>query len=166
MTHIHVRRPPFRPTLTVGTNTEARVRQALDREHPGSEGEARWNFAFWLQNQLAIVADSEMDSPGAALRERWLQDEGLWLPEEVRDDEDAWQTVNELGGQVTERFVRLCADTARRLHSAGTIESTFGRPVPVVIHELEYYEEIARQTVDANPQGVADDFGAWVRALG
>jgi hypothetical protein len=35
--------------------------------------------------------------------------------------------------------------------------------VPVLIHELEYYEQIARQTEAANPPGLADDFAAWVR---
>jgi hypothetical protein len=38
----------------------------------------------------------------------------------------------------------------------------FGRPIPVLIHELEYYPQIARQTERANPPGLAADFARWV----
>lgn len=33
----------------------------------------------------------------------------------------------------------------------------------MILHELEYYEGIARRTEAANPPGLADDFTAWVR---
>ncbi|MEV7438623.1 hypothetical protein [Streptomyces griseoviridis] len=35
--------------------------------------------------------------------------------------------------------------------------------MPVIVHELEYYEAIARQTEAANPPGLADEFTSWVR---
>lgn len=33
----------------------------------------------------------------------------------------------------------------------------------MLIHELEYYDQIATQTEAANPPGLADDFITWVR---
>jgi hypothetical protein len=33
----------------------------------------------------------------------------------------------------------------------------FGNPLPVLIHELEYDDEIAAQNVRANPPGVVPD---------
>ncbi|MCX5417743.1 hypothetical protein [Streptomyces sp. NBC_00059] len=32
----------------------------------------------------------------------------------------------------------------------------------MILHELEYYEEIARRSDAANPPGLADDFTIWV----
>lgn len=60
-------------------------------------------------------------------------------------------------------FNQACGQLARDLHNDGVIESVIGRPVPVILHELEYYERIARRNEAANPPGLADDFTAWVR---
>ncbi|MGV9269507.1 hypothetical protein ACWDRR_33140 [Kitasatospora sp. NPDC003701] len=95
---------PRQPTLTIGYNTETQVNrpdyQVID---PAA---ARWNYAFWLQNQLAVIGDLAEDPNGAAARQEWITE---------------------------------------------------------VLHELEYYEGIARRTETANPPGLADDFTAWVR---
>jgi len=51
----------------------------------------------------------------------------------------------------------------QRLH-ANDIRRIFGRTLPVLIHELEYYEEIAAQNLRANPSGaVPDGFVRWCR---
>jgi hypothetical protein len=60
-------------------------------------------------------------------------------------------------------FNQACCHLARTLHETKIIEAAIGRPVPVIVHELEYYEEIARRTELANPPGLADEFTAWVR---
>jgi hypothetical protein len=81
---------PRRPTLTIGYNTKTRVQQVLAAQ-PGSElppagattdqAEAHWNYAFWLQNELAVIGDSTRDPIGAQLRDRWIKDSGLWFDE-------------------------------------------------------------------------------------
>jgi len=40
-----------------------------------------------------------------------------------------------------------------------------GRAIPVLIHQLEYYDEIAEQNLRANPHGLADDFARWIEAM-
>ncbi|AYC36345.1 hypothetical protein DWG14_00554 [Streptomyces griseorubiginosus] len=65
--------------------------------------------------------------------------------------------------QIQSHFNQTCCLLARTLHTNGVIERSVGRTVPVIVHELEYYEAIARQTETANPPGVADEFTAWVR---
>ena len=45
------------------------------------------------------------------------------------------------------------------------IQETFARSLPIVIHELDYYDEIAQRTAEANPPGVADGFVAWINSL-
>ena len=46
------------------------------------------------------------------------------------------------------------------------IERTFGRPIPVILHELEYYDAILALNREANPPGLLDGFEAWMNALG
>ena len=41
----------------------------------------------------------------------------------------------------------------------------FLRPIPIIVHELEYYDQIASQTVEANPAGLAHEFADWVDSL-
>ncbi len=158
---------PMRPTLTVGWNTEERVHYAWtaspeDRRHvwwvPSDEAEARWNYAFWLQNALTVVG-GQQDPMGAALCKEWLSARGLWVTEP-----EAPETY-EVTDAATQALVDLCVRVARELHEAGVIKRLFGREVPVLVHELEYYQAIVDQAVDANPPGVAEDFVAWVTAL-
>ena len=140
---------PERPTLMIGYNTESQVRRVL--ENAGGRGpdpaEARWNYAYWLQNELGVVCDSIRDSEGATHRTQWIQDNPR-----LQDHPE----------QVTARFVRGCVRMVRSFHEVGLIERAVGHRVPVLIHELEYYDEIAEQTRAANPAGLADDFVAWV----
>jgi hypothetical protein len=144
---------PRKPTVTVGFNTEADVAAS------GGDDESRWNYAFWRQNQLAVVCDSAADPAGAALREAWAREQGLWY--DLEPGEDA--VFNERGEPLTKAFVRLLVGVVQRLHQ-GDIERIFGRAIPVLIHELEYYEEIASQNLSANPAGVVtEDFVRWCR---
>jgi hypothetical protein len=150
---------PRQPTLTIGYNTETQARRSI--QGASDQAEARWNYAFWIQNQLAVIGDLASDPIGAATREEWIRDLGLWY-DEPTDPED-WTTVEPLAAQIEAHFNQACCHLARTLHEAKLIEAAIGRPVPVIVHELEYYEEIARRTELANPPGLADEFIAWVR---
>ncbi|MDT0268732.1 hypothetical protein RM844_20815 [Streptomyces sp. DSM 44915] len=72
-------------------------------------------------------------------------------------------TVEPTAVLIKANFDQECVHLARDLHHDGGIKSVIVRPVPVILHELEYYERIARRTEAANPPGLADDFTAWVR---
>jgi hypothetical protein len=144
---------PQRPTLTIGYNTEGQVKRVLDnaaarhRHQTPDPAEVRWNYAHWLQNELAVIGDSIRDPEGATQRAEWVR-----TTPPFRDHPD----------QVTARFVRGCVRLVHSFHEVGLIERTVGRPVPVLIHELEYDDQIAEQTRAANPPGLADDFITWV----
>jgi hypothetical protein len=152
---------PRRPTITVGYNTRTRVGEtAGDAE---DLDEARWNFAFWLQNELAVVAESDQDPEGARLRRDWIDSIGAWYSDEEEDED--FDATEERAVRITEEFVELAVRVVQRLHDEGVVERTFGRPLPTLIHELEYYDEIAEQNERANPDGLAADFARWVRDL-
>ncbi len=73
---------PRRPTITVGFNTESDVTRAdPEAADPvraaSSKSEARWNYAFWRQNELAVVCDTAREPDGAAIRESWAREQGL-----------------------------------------------------------------------------------------
>lgn len=164
---------PRCPTLTIGTNTEARVLASTTgsptadptaRPAPTDPEEARWNYAFWLQNQLAVVGDLDNDAPGALLRQEWVRSLGLWYEDPSGDAE--WRDSLAKDKSITGEFVEMCVRTARNMHAEGLVERVFGRPVPIIVHELEYYDQIADQTLRANPPGMADEFARWVSQSG
>jgi hypothetical protein len=158
---------PRSPTLTVGTNTASRVNFALHQPKdfvkpnpwwtPTDEGEAKWNYAFWLQNRLRVFPSGPADRD---LCDRWLRVSGLWFEEPANAND--WAP---LGSRITAQFVEVCIGVAKALHEDGDIAAFFGRTIPVIVHELEYYDQIVDQTLKANPPGVADEFAAWVRSL-
>jgi hypothetical protein len=148
---------PRRPRVTVGYNTDSEVEAATD--DAGDEHEARWNYAFWLQNRLGCVGDAESDPEGADLRDAWVAES---FPPRSSDDD-----LDELdeGSPVPRGFAALLVRVVARLHADGVITAKFGRTIPVLIHELDYYDEIAEQNLAANPSTEAlADFVSWCRA--
>ncbi|MYT10571.1 MULTISPECIES: hypothetical protein [Streptomyces] len=66
---------PRQPTLTVGYNTETQARRSI--RDASEQAEARWNYAFWLQNELTVVGDLTSDPAGPTARQNWISDLGL-----------------------------------------------------------------------------------------
>lgn len=100
----------------------------------------------------------DTDPNGAQLRRDWLEAQGLWFDDDNYSYEDTAR-----GATITKAFVKLCVKTVQSLHASGLIEELFSRPVPVIIHELEYYDEIAVQNIEANGSALASDIAAWIR---
>jgi hypothetical protein len=151
----------------VGFNTEARVAETTPApgQGPGwpvasDPGEARWNFAFWLQNELGVLGDPSKDPEGAAHAERWLRDLELWYSDE--EEEADFEAAMKKAEPIDAKFADLLVEITRQLHDDGTIVRIFGRRIPVLIHELEYYDAIAEQNRRANPNGEADEFARWI----
>ena len=162
---------PRAPTATVGFNTEAAVTAAMQGQPdeyawgtPSNENEARWNFAFWLQNELDVIADAVHDPAGTFRRASWIKELGLDYSDD--DEEDDFDAATAKGEQITTAFVELLVKLTRELHETGIVTEVFGRSVPVLIHELEYYDEIADQNRRANPTGLVEPFATWVEASG
>lgn len=151
---------PRQPTLTIGYNTETQARRTI--QDASDQAEARWNYAFWIQNELTVVGNLTNDPAGATARQEWITELGLWY-DEPTDHADWDSVIGPLAAQIESRFSQTCCQLARTLHTTGVIGRSVGRTVPVIVHELEYYEAIARQTEAANPPGLADEFTSWVR---
>jgi hypothetical protein len=146
----HEANDPRKPVITIGYNTESQVKRVLEHaaECHAGPAEARWNYAWWLQNDLAAIGDSTRDPEGAAHITQWINS-----TPEFRENPE----------RITSRLVRNFVRFAHSLQEVGLIERAIGHQAPVLIHELDYSEQTARQTEAANPPGLADDFAAWVR---
>jgi hypothetical protein len=160
---------PRRATLTVGYNTNTRWRSCSPEpgQNPGCPtasdvNEAKWNFAFWLQadGTAGVIGEAPEDSKA---RIEWINAMGLWYSDQ--EEEDDFDRTLDLGSQIMDRFVQCCVVVAKRLHDEDAIIDKFGRPLPILVHELEYYEAIAEATKQANPPGVADEFVDWIQNL-
>ena len=143
---------PCEPTVTLGYNTEENFRQQIAQA--SDESEAKWNYAFWLQNEEYSfgIADTQ------EIVKNWIVQQGFsnYTCEEMFDldqepDADTYEGI-------TEAFFRELIAVVKDLHQSGFIKAQFGKDIPVLIHELEYYDQIAEQNIEANPPETVKDF--------
>jgi hypothetical protein len=150
---------PRYPVLQLGYNTRTRVAECA--QSASNVEEATWNYAFWLQNEIRFIG--EAGTQGAKLLEDLLRTKGLWYSDE-EDDAD-FDRCEQLASDITAYFVNAWVRIARALHTDGVIARQFSGQVPIVIHELEYYDDIAIQTRRANPPGWTNDFESWIASM-
>ena len=118
---------PCRPVAAFGYNTERQVQKSITEA--ADEQEARWNYAFWLQNHEMCLG-----------REDTAEDIRKWITELEWEGEDA----------ISFKFVNLLVAVVQGIHASGLLKEKFGREIPVLIHELEYHEKISQQNIEAN----------------
>jgi hypothetical protein len=158
---------PRRARLEVGYNTNARWRactpragQELTSQTASGPEEAKWNFAFWLDDVATEIGQTKAD---AAARQQWIKSLGLSYSDE--EDNEDFERTSVLGEEIQYRFVDICEGVAKRLHDDGVVIRKFGRPVPIIVHELQYWDRIAKQTARANPPGLTQEFTDWIASM-
>lgn len=148
---------PCEPVVVLGYNTM----EQFQAEIPNADGEqeAKWNYAFWLQNEEMSFGTGETQS----YVKQWIKDLGYtyFTYEEMFEAEE--EPEESLYEGITEAFIQVLIEVVKELHESHFIKEQFGREIPVLIHELEYYEEIAMQNLKANPSEVAEEFVAFCR---
>lgn len=137
------------------THYEAQIVMASSAE------EAKWNFAFWLQNITATVPHDFPygGNPPIAdleLRDAWCASLGI-LPDGT--DGGGRPTYDE--PTLYEAIRIACQRVAQMLHQEGIILDKLGRTVPIVIHELETTPSSAAATRAANPPGLSREAEEW-----
>ena len=134
---------PCEPTFTLGFNTERFYEREVSRGFSDEE-EARWNYACWLQNAELIFGEGDTEE----IVKQWISGKDI-------DEENP--------ERITGEFVSVLVEAVKELHKSGFIKEKFGKAIPVIIHELEYYDKIAVQNIEANTlplvQGLADFCG-------
>lgn len=148
---------PNFPEFSVGYNTEA------DCNNAPEHSEERWNFAFWRQNNLPII-DAYEATDGAAFLLDWYRSQGI---ENLgREDPDGQydEDMNYIGKGPGGYYELLCAvsNVARRIQTEGIVKKKFGS-IPILVHELENCWYVEEATRNANPNGEADAFLAYLQ---
>jgi len=160
------------PVVTAGFNSQAGIDAALalwpglieQRRVPADEEEARWDFAFWLHNDLARFGDPDEDSGGAAALERWIRLNGWWYTDEEEQRGELGRILA-LGDEIQAGLDRVMTVVARDLQR-NAIPRALGRPLPVLLHGPVYDSTFAVAAREANPPGLVDDFAAWAERQG
>jgi len=154
---------PCEPTFTLGYNTERDYQKALVGG-AFDELEARWNYAWWAINNFLVFGEGET----ADLVRQWITDMGLpcLTYEEVFGmgrDSNTEALLAKVHDRLPNELIKVLICVIKQLHSSGFIKNKFGKEIPIIIHELEYYDEIAIQNIEANGlplvQGLVDFIG-------
>ena len=143
---------PCHPAFTLGYNTNQQYE--LEIGNASSEKEARWNYAFWLQNTEMHFGIGESQK----YVKEWLADNKF----PYISSKDMFSKNANIGDggleKITESFVNVLVEIVKELHDSGFVVKEFGKSIPILIHELEYYDRIAQQNLKANPAESVDEF--------
>lgn len=144
------------PKIIISYNTFSHFQKSI--EDASDEKEAKWNYAFWLQEDIDVIGGENDESLAAWLKGTpwYYTDEENEAAEE--DDDELFDELMERGDAFNEAFINEIIALTKSLFDEGFISSQFGKNIPVLIHELEYYDKPLAWTRAANPTGLADEF--------
>lgn len=150
-----------RPYVDIGYNTESQYE--LERR-PEDPGEARWNYACWILEGFEKLGNVPEDPAGGPVYEAEVRRLGAWFDSEEEADGDDEDEIDAKSDLLRLHFYDAVIDLARHLHADGVIEKTFGRPLPVVVFDMDCPGWEVHATEYANPPELIEEFMAWQRA--
>jgi hypothetical protein len=150
------------PTIIFGYNTESNFRTNIEKA--SGVNEAKWNFAYWLQNEIEQIG-GENDK----LLQEWFKESEYYYSEEenesAKDDDKLFDELCAKGEKFNNEFIELIIKISSELHSSGIVKDVFDKSVPIIIHELEYYDKHVDWTKKGNPNGTVTKFVDWVENM-
>jgi hypothetical protein len=69
------------------------------------------------------------------------------------------------GSKFDNEFIEVIITLTKRLFSEKVISTKFGKDIPVLVHELEYYDLPISWTLKSNPDGLVDEFVEWAKTF-
>ena len=155
------------PGLSVSYNTCGQF-EGKKGETLNQDDEAKWNYAYWLQDEAELLGvDAYRNNQEL---QAWLASAPFAYTEEQYeamfdgDDEDESSGTDKKSNEFYQAFVETQIAVVQRLFAEGVIAGTFGKNIPVLVHELEYYDVPLLWTERANPEGLADEFLSYWRS--
>lgn len=146
------------PYVDIGYNTESQYEKEV-RQGNSDLREVRWNYAFWILKGFDKLGNVPEDPVGGPLYEEEARRLGFWYDGEFdlrrRLDDPGIATRS---GLLRRHFHDEVVALARHLHASGVIGRIFGRPLPVVVFDMDEpgWEEEATRA--ANPPELIKDF--------
>lgn len=151
---------PRYPTISVGYNIEKQYKNRI--EEASSEEEAKWNYAYWMQNEIAEIGGEEEDK-----LYQLLQEEGLYYSDEKLDEAEEndalWEQLLAKDAKIQTLFIDMVIEIIQRLHKEGLVAAKAGKQVPILLHELEYYDLPISWTERANPKELIEEWLEFAR---
>ncbi len=129
--------------------------------------EERWNYAFWRQDETPVI-EANKGNEGIKILFDWYEENGV---DNIgyEDCDGCYDNEMRYIGKGPIGYYELLSEitaVANKLQHSGFIKNKFGRPIPIIIHDLEYPWYIIEATKKANPNGEADMFLAAMKELG
>lgn len=129
----------------------------------GDLSEERWNYSYWRQDVTPII-EAYDDDEGMEILFQWYQENGI---ENIgyEDPDNCYDGEGRYIGKGPVGYYELLTEVtavAKDLQESGFIKEHFGKPVPIIIHDLEYSWYVIEATREANPNGEA---GAFLASL-
>ena len=132
----------------------------------GELSEERWNYAFWRQNETPII-EANNENEGMRILFEWYEENGIDNIGYENYDSCYNNDMQYIGkGPVGYYELLEITAVAKKLQDSGFIKSKFGKPIPIIIHDLEYPWYIIKATKKANSNGEANMFFAAMKELG
>ena len=142
---------PCKPRLSIGFNTESHYREVSEgMEREDYLFDYRWNFAWWLQNNDAVQYGCDPHS--AELIRKWVGSRDVFYFDKYGECPDIKDNEDELNKYqaMEDAFIDMLVRVVQRIHKEGILTSHFGKELPIIIHELEYYDEPLKINLAAN----------------
>jgi len=129
--------------------------------------EERWNYAFWRQDETVVI-EAEKGNEGIEILFAWYEENGV---DNIgyEDCDACYDNEMRYIGKGPVGYYELLSEitaVANKLQDSGFIMNKFGRPIPIIIHDLEYSWYVIEATKKANPNGEADSFLTAMKELG
>lgn len=147
--------------FSVSYNTEK------DCNGAGELSEERWNYAFWRQNETPII-DVNDENDGIKVLFEWYKEnciENIGYEDYNACYDDKMRYI----GKGPIGYYELLSEitvVAKRLQDVGYTKNKFGKPIPIIIHDLDYTWYVIEATKNANHNGEADAFLATMKKIG
>ena len=147
--------------FSVSYNTEK------DCNGAGELSEERWNYAFWRQDETSII-DVNDENEGIKVLFEWYKEnciENIGYEDYNACYDDKMRYI----GKGPIGYYELLSEitvVAKRLQDVGYIKNKFGKPIPIIIHDLDYTWYVIEATKNANHNGEADAFLATMKKIG
>lgn len=143
-----------RPTITLGYNTIQKFNSEI--ENATEEREAKWNYAFWLQNNIVEIG-TDNDEKGKNLIRDWFKELGLYYTDQ--EEASNFDACIKKGNEINNNFSGMLIWIVQQLQNLYELE------IPILIHELEYYDVIAEQNIQANGIEKVKEFVNWINEM-
>ena len=100
--------------------------------------EERWNYAYWRQDETPII-DADNETEGIKILFDWYREKGI---DNIgyEDYEACYDSEMRYVGKGPVGYYELLMEisaVAKRLQDSGFIKNKFGRPIPIIIHDLD-----------------------------